>query len=206
MNTNTKSTPLAQLPAFTAPNGSGGQQALPVEDDAVIEALSYMQGTLPSGPPPRPPASAPSQATQQMSPQVTEMMFQQQQQQQQEQQQQIAYMQQQQQLAMMQKQAQMQHAQAQMQQAQQAQLAPPQALQQAPVQQPKTLLSIPDFDELRLMLIVVSAAISLALLPISEVASRFLPLDRIPYGEAIVRALLLGVAVFVSRRALEHLA
>jgi len=139
-----------------------------------------------------------------MSPEaVDQMMMQQQQQQHAYSAHTHTHMQQQQQLLLLQKQAHLQPSSPHQHQHQTQLVHPPLA---PPATSLTSFLSLPDADEIRLVLIVVAAAVALALLPVSEFAARFVAIDRIPYGDALLRAVLLGAAVFVGRRALELLA
>ena len=218
---NSKSTPLSQLPSpqqapnsqfvneqhrqivaqaqvaaqnFTMPQTTSGGVSS-TEDADIQEALALVTGAVP--------ASSEAQGPQQ----------QQQQQQMMQQQQELAELnalRQQQHAAMqaqMQLQAQMQQLQQQQQQ-QQIQQQPPQ--QQSHAHVPRagasaSPFSLPDTDEIRLVLLGISTFILVTLLPMSDLLARFIPaLEGIPYSDVLVRALLLGIALFVGQRAMVY--
>ena len=219
---NSKSTPLSQLPSpqqqapnsqfvneqhrqivaqaqvaaqnFTMPQTTSGGVSS-TEDADIQEALALVTGAVP--------ASSEAQGPQQ----------QQQQQQMMQQQQELAELnalRQQQHAAMqaqMQLQAQMQQLQ-QHQQQQQIQQQPPQ--QQSHAHVPRagasaSPFSLPDTDEIRLVLLGISTFILVTLLPMADLLARFIPaLEGIPYSDVLVRALLLGIALFVGQRAMVY--
>ncbi|OYV74995.1 MAG: hypothetical protein B7Z66_14545 [Chromatiales bacterium 21-64-14] len=62
---------------------------------------------------------------------------------------------------------------------------------------------LPDSDEIRIALIGISAYILVTLLPVSDLLSRFVPaLDGVPHADVLVRALLIGITLFVGQRAM----
>ena len=224
---NSKSTPLSQLPSpqqqapnsqfvneqhrqivaqaqvaaqnFTMPQTTSGGVSS-TEDADIQEALALVTGAVPAS----------SEAQGQGPHQQQQMMQQHQHQQQQQELAELNALRQQQHAAMqaqMQLQAQMQQLQQQQQQ-QQIQQQPPQ--QQSPAHAPRSgasasPFSLPDTDEIRLVLLGISTFILVTLLPMSDLLARFIPaLEGIPYSDVLVRALLLGIALFVGQRAMVY--
>jgi flagellar motor protein MotB len=228
-SSNTKSTPLSQLPQsqpqnpnsqfvndqhrqivaqaqvaaqnFTMPQATTGSVSS-TEDADIQEALALVNGSAPSSD-----YALPQQQQQQPQQQQQQQMLQHQQQQEMQQQQELNALRQQAALQA-QLQQQMQQMQQQMQQQQQQQHG--QQPQQAHAQSPhkyeeRTWFSIPDTDEIRLVLIGISTFILVTLLPVSDILAKFFPsLEGVPYVDVLVRAVLLGVSIFVGQRAMVY--
>ena len=56
-------------------------------------------------------------------------------------------------------------------------------------------------DDLRLALLVVAAFVVVSLVPVADLAAKcMLPLERLPYGELILRAVMLSMVVVMGRK------